>query len=83
MIKILSNDYGLNVWLNLSDEVEIYIKEKYTCEPGWLFHPGFSIDEVEGLVDFLYTIIDHLDRELSLDDKKGCSKTILINWPQS
>jgi hypothetical protein len=80
MIKILSNDYGLDVWLNLTDEVEIYIKEKYISDPGWLFQPGFSVDEVEGLVDFMYEIVDQLDSEKSLDELGGYKKMVLLKW---
>jgi len=80
-MRILVEDYEYEVSLGMTAKYpEIYVKNMYTSEPGYLFEPGFSIDEVEGLVDFLYSVIDKLDNKESLESLGNSCRLTYIEW---
>jgi len=80
-MRILVCDYDHSISLNMENQYpEIYVKYKFDSEPGFLFKPGYSIDEVEGLVDFIYSIIDKLDNRESLKSLENFRRICYMEW---
>jgi len=82
LMKIVVEDYEHEISLQLSSGTTpiIYIKNELTTDPGFYFNPGFSIDEVEGLVDFVYEIINVLDNSDPLDVVGRHKRITLVKW---
>jgi|TARA_R110000824_G_scaffold103475_4_gene245908 hypothetical protein len=80
-MRIILEDYNYNVSLHIRENgPTIYVEYTLDSVPGFEFDPGFDIDEVEGLVDFMYSIIDKLDNIEPLESLGNYRRLNYMEW---
>jgi hypothetical protein len=79
MMRILNREYNyeVNFTVTATGEAHFYIKKE---DKAYKLIPSLDYDEVEGLVDYLYSVVDHLDVGADLDSMATFKKIRLMEW---